>query len=256
MSTVFLKELKESLRQAGFVMAFTAVMPLVYLLDSLLYKTGVTFTEYMVGGYALLWFIAVVYLAYNMFRQEEMDNATEYLLSLPVSRWKLLIWKTTPRIAVILVIDLLLSLCTGMSHGIWFNNFSDMAVFLIFSQICGFVLGIIGRKSLITRLVLFVLMICAFIINSIPPRFMWRSYISVTRILPHPSALRIFIEQVSLSRLSYILLEFGFLALILLPLYRTWDLKPVGQRELPFAKRAIVPLIVLAFPVVYMFSVS
>jgi ABC-type transport system involved in multi-copper enzyme maturation permease subunit len=242
---VFLKEVKDTLKQIGFIMAFLAVMPLVYLLDSSLYKTGVTFTEYMLGGFALLWMIAVGYLAYNIFRPEEKDNAVEYVLSLPISRWKLLIWKVAPR-AVVLLILIVIPLVT--------NDIPEVVAFVVFAQFCGFVLGIVGRRSWIARSMLFVMTICVFFINSTPPKFMWRQYFSYSSILSHSSPIMIFMEHVMFSQLSYFFIEFGLLALILLPLYRNWDLKPIRKRELSFAKRAIVPLIVLAFPVVWMVS--
>lgn len=230
---MFLKELKDTLKQAGFIMAFLGVMPLVYFLDSSIYRTGVTFGEYMVGGYSLLWLVAAGYLAYNMFRPEENENAVEYLLSLPVSRWELLICKTVPRIAVLFIIDMILEyLNTGYG---WFWNLNLLFAFVVFSQICGFILGIVGRKSWITRLILFAMTICVFIINSTPPWFIWIKY--------HTA-----------SEIPYILVEFGILALILLPIYRTWDLKPTRTRELSLACRSIVPLMVLAIPVVCLFS--
>ena len=87
-----------------------------------------------------------------------------------------------------------------------------------------------------------------------PPVFIWKEFVNFSSILPHPSAIVMWMEQVRLSQLLYILVEFGFLALILVPLYRTWDLKPARVRELSFAKRSLIPMIVLAFPVVWMFS--
>ncbi len=230
---MFLKEFKDTLKQAGSIMAFLVIMPLIYLLDISFYKTGTTIIEYTGGGFALLWMIAVGYMAYNMFRPEEKDNAVEYILSLPISRWKLLICKLLPRVAVLLILNLL-TVFLGSGHT-WFYNLPGLLAFVIFSQVCGFTLGIVGRKSWITRLILFVMVICAFIINSIPPLLIWK-------------------DQVPASSLLNILVEFGFLLLILLPLYRAWDLKPVRTRELSFAKIAIVPLIVLAFPVVWLFS--
>jgi len=249
---VFLKEIKDTLKQAGFIMAFLAVIPLVYLLDSSLYKTGVTFPEYIAGGFALLWMIAVGYLAYNMFRPEEKDNAIEYILSLPIARWKLLIWKTAPRVVVLLLINTIAQYLSGIC--LWFYNFTGLLAFIVFSQVCGFALGLVGRKSWLTRLMVFVMTICAFIINSMPPVFIWKEFVKGSSLLPYPSPFLMWMEHVRLSQLPYILLEFGFLALILVPLYRTWDLKPIRVRELSFAKRSLIPMIVLAFPVVWMFS--
>ncbi len=230
---MFLKELKDTLKQVGSIMTLLVVMPLIYLLDSSFYKTGTTILEYIGGGFALLWMIAVGYLAYNMFRPEEKDNAVEYILSLPITRWKLMVWKILPRVAVLFALNLLTVFIGG--GYIWFYNLSGLFTFVIFSQVCGFTLGIVGRRSWITRLMLFVMVICAFIINSIPPLLIWK-------------------DQVPASSLLNIIVEFGFLVLILIPIYRNWDLKPVRTRELSFAKVAIVPLIVLAFPVVWLFS--
>ncbi|MCD4777210.1 MAG: hypothetical protein K8S15_14325 [Candidatus Aegiribacteria sp.] len=244
---MFLKEVKDTLKQTGFIMAFLAVMPLVYLLDSSLYKTGVTFLEYMVGGFALLWMVAVGYLAYNMFRPEEKDNAVEYILSLPINRWKLLIWKVTPRVSVLLVlIGIPLLITNSIPIG--------MVAFVVFVQLCGFTLGIVGRKSWIARSVLFVMTICVYLINTIPPKFIWRQFVPASSTLSHPSTIMMLMEHVMFSQLSYILVEFALLAVILLPLYRNWDLKPIRAGELSFAKRAIVPMVVLAFPVVWMVS--
>ena len=230
---MFLKELKDTLKQTGSIMMLMVVMPLIYLLDSSFYRTGTTLLEYMAGGFALLWMIAVGYLAYNMFRPEEKDNAVEYILSLPIARWKLLICKLVPRVVILLALNML-TVFLGSGH-IWFYNLPGLLAFVVFSQVCGFTLGIVGRKSLITRLMLFVMTICAFIINSIPPVFIWK-------------------DQVPASGPLNIIVEFVILALILIPIYRNWDLKPVRARELSFAKIAIVPLIVLAFPVVWLFS--
>ncbi len=229
-------------------MAFLAVMPLIYLLDSSFYSTGTTFLEYMARGFVLLWVVMVGYLAYNMFRPEEKDDAVEYILSLPIPRWKLLTWKVLPRVAVLLILlGAPLSLTVDFIP-IW------MVAFVLFSQICGFILGIVGRKSWIARLMLFIMTICVYFINSIPPKYMWREYVPNSSLIQFPSSLMMFIEHIRFSQLSYILVEFGFLALILIPIYRNWDLKPVRGRELSFEKRAIVPLILLAYPVVYMLS--
>jgi len=236
-------------------MTLMVVMPLVYLLDSSLYKTGVTFLEYMVGGFALLWMIAVVYLAYNMFRPEEKDNAVEYVLSLPIAHWKLLIWKVLPRVGILLALNLLIS--TLGSNNLWFYNLSGLLSFVVFAQVCGFTLGIVGRKSWVARMMLFIMMICVFIISSIPPELIWKDVvnsISMMPYLPNLSPMLIWMDHVRFSQVSYVIVEFGFLLLILLPLYRAWDLKQVRTRELSFAKIAIVPLIVLAFPVVWLFS--
>jgi hypothetical protein len=228
---MFLREIRETLKQVVSVLSFLAVMPLVYILDRSFYETGTTITEYLLGGFALLWLIAAGYLAYNMFRLEDKDDAEEYVLSLPVGCLKLLIWKTIPR-AVVLI---LLLPFFNFGRTIWFYSIIGCFVFVLFSQVSGFTLGIVGRSSWITRLILLVMNLCAFIISSIPPRF----------IMP---------GNLFASGVIFAITELIFLALILIPVYRVWDIRPVRFREQSFAKWSAVPMITLAIPVVVIFS--
>ncbi len=230
------REFRAALSQFGSVIALLAVMPLVYLLDSSFYRTGVLLEEYLIGGYSLLWIIGAFYLAYNMFRGEEQDGAKEYLLSLPVARGKLLLLKTIPRMAVLFIAALI----EGMLGTYQFSGTGMLIAFIVFSQVCGFILGVVGRRSLSARLILFTMVVFVYIINStrpITPRF-------------------ILYDILRRSSVPYLLLETSLLALILIPVYRCWDLKPLAVRESRLAKLSIGPLLILAFPVVHLFLSS
>jgi ABC-type transport system involved in multi-copper enzyme maturation permease subunit len=228
------REFRAALLQFGSVIALLAVMPLVFLLDSSFYRTGVLLEEYLIGGYSLLWIVGALYLAYNMFRGEEQDGAKEYLLSLPVGRGRLLLLKTIPRMAVLLTAALI----EGMLGTHQFVGTGMLIAFIVFSQVCGFILGIVGRRSLSARLILFTMVVFVYIINSTPPRFMLYDILLLRSSVP------------------YLLLETSLLTLILMPVYRDWDLKPMAARESRLAKLSIGPLLILAFPVVHLFSSS
>lgn len=228
------EEFRRTAAQTAFILALILVFPLVYTLDTSLNETGTTFLEYMAGGFALLWMVLVIYLAYNMFRREEEDGAVEYLLSLPVSRSRLLAWKLFPRLAALFLLAALYRLLTG--HYVVFHSFAGLAAFLLFTQAAGFILGMVGRKSWSARVILLAMSFSALVISSVPPDLVWNSS--------------------GLSAGPFYAAEMAVILLLLLPICRKWDLKPAEYRESAFGKLALLPMAAMAFPVVYLFSSS
>lgn len=251
---MFLKELKDTLKQTGFIMGFFILIPLLYLTDQAVYSTGLTFIEYISNGLDLFILITAFFTAYNMFKIEESDGATEYLLSLPVSRWILLKYKVMPRIAVLTVLLLIgsivnnLRISDGSVMGLifinWHAGFSYMLGFIIFLQICGFILGLVGRTSWITSLMLLVMALCVWqgatttgvIISVIGNVFgSWHTAIRF----------QLAIHNYGFALINYSV-YFALLAYILVPLLRMWDLKPLRVREVWFQKRAFLPMLVFS----------
>jgi ABC-type transport system involved in multi-copper enzyme maturation permease subunit len=253
-STVFLKELKDTLRQTGFIMSFFILVPLLYLTDQAIYETGLTFIEYISNGLDLFILITAVYLAYNMFKAEEQDGATEYILSLPISRLNLLVNKVLPRIAVLSVLLLIgfivndLRLSNGSALGCifmnWYPGYFYVLGFVIFLQICGFMIGLVGRTSWITSLMLLVMALCIWqgatttgVIQSIIGNVFgsWRTAIRF---------------QFAIHNYGFVLINysvyFALLAYILVPLLGILDLKPIRVREVWFQKRALLPMLVFS----------
>lgn len=249
---MFLKELKDTLRQTGFIMAFYILVPVLYLIDQTFYSTGMNFSEYMSNGLDLFILITAMYIGYNMFKAEEEDGAKEYLLSLPASRWSLFLNKMTPRVIVLiplLVFGMLVyeyANTSGVLFGVflsWFIGFNSLIFLLIFIQVCGFILGLVGRESWITRLMLLVMVLCVWQYSSI--------------VLAFESALMSIIGWRKMTELgfrmfsptnAYIdgIFNYALLAYILVPLLRMWDLKPIRVREVWFQKRAFLPMLVLS----------
>lgn len=251
---MFLKELKDTLRQTGFIMAFFILVPMLYLTDQAVYETGLIFIEYISNGLDLFILITAVYLAYNMFKVEERDGATEYLLSLPISRWNLMVRKGLPRIAVLSVLLLIgfvvndLRLSNGSVLGSifmnWYPGYFYVLGFVIFLQICGFMLGLIGRTSWVTNLILLFMTLCVWqgatttgIIQSIIGN-VFGSWHTAIRF------------QFAIRNYGFVLINYSvyfvLLAYILVPLLRKWDLKPIRVREVWFQKRAFLPMIVFS----------
>ncbi len=248
---MWIKESRETLRQTVFIMAFFILIPLLFLADQAVYHTGLTFIEYISNGLDLFILIIAAYLAYNMFKVEEMDGATEYLLSLPISRWQLLRYKTIPRAAVLTILFLIgsivndLRIADGSVLGLilinWRTGLFYLIGFIIFIQICGFMLGLAGRKSWSVRLMLLAMVLCVWQLGTITiviDTLVWKLFDIWT-------AVRF---SCWLGANSRALLDFSvFFALlwyILKPLCSIWDLKPMKIREIWFQKRAILPLLV------------
>jgi ABC-type transport system involved in multi-copper enzyme maturation permease subunit len=248
---MWIRELKETIRQTVFIMAFFILIPLLFLADQAVYQTGLTFIEYMSNGLDLFILITAVYLAYNMFKAEERDGATEYLLSLPISRWNLLKYKIIPRIAVLTILFLIgvivndLRISDGSVLGSMLINWRVGLFYLVgfigFTQICGFILGLIGRESWSARLILLSIMICVWQLGTITvviDTLVWKLF-------DIWAAIRF---SCWLGKNGRALLDFSvFFSLIwyiLKPLWSIWDLKPMRVREIWFQKRAILPMLV------------
>jgi len=255
---MFLKELKDSLRQVCFVMSFFVLIPLLYLLDRSAYNSGFTFMEYISCGMNLFILITAVYIAYNMFRAEERDGALEYLLSLPLSRMSLLRAKALPRIAVsavLLLAGFLLNRILQTQGSVLsslFINYRAGVLYLlgliVLIQFCGFMLGLVGRRSWSVRLLLLGMVICVWKLGTFTlaiEQIMLqtlgvRRYFNI--MILHTRNIRILIE-VAKGVINFAVF-FGLLWYILGPLSRIWDLKPIQVREIWFQKKAILPMLV------------
>lgn len=248
---MWMKETRETLKQAAFVMSFFTLVPLLFLLDISLYRTGMTLMEYLSNGMDLFILITSLYLAYNMFKPEEDDGASEYLLSLPVSRMKLLACKTLPRVSVALVLALIGRVMYGMlmSRGSalvyiflnWGAGLPYMILFMVFIQGCGYTLGLVGRGSWSARVILLLMVLCV-----------WQ-FGTFTLLISH--AIRVFFDWPASFRFALALrttwqavIDFAvfymLLWYILRPLMCIWDGKSIRFREIRFQRRAVLPLIV------------
>jgi ABC-type transport system involved in multi-copper enzyme maturation permease subunit len=243
------REISITVRQTVFILWFYILIPLLVLLDRSVYRTGLTVWEYISNGIDLFILITALFLAYNMFRNEEEEGASEYLLSLPMNRWKLMGYKIIPRILILfilLIIGLVLNgirQSEGSALGCIFINWRAglfyLAGFMAFIQVCGFTLGLVGRSSWSVRLLLLFMVVCVWQFSTIS--------LAIERIIYKVADMR------SAVRFSFwfgnskkALLDFSvFFALIwyiLKPLSGIWDLNAMRVREIWFQKRMILPM--------------
>jgi ABC-type transport system involved in multi-copper enzyme maturation permease subunit len=101
---VIIKEFRDTLKILGQCMIILALIPILKLLNW-------EFSHFQWDIYGLwapvitnLIIIFAVYSGVAVFRAERKDRALEYLLTLPVSRWKVLWSKVAPRLAVLVLL--------------------------------------------------------------------------------------------------------------------------------------------------------
>jgi ABC-type transport system involved in multi-copper enzyme maturation permease subunit len=250
-------EFRVTIRQALFVMAFFVLVPLAYLADVEFYRTGLTFLEYMSNGLDLFILVTALYLAYNMFRSEEEDGATEYLLSLPMDRTELIKYKIMPRITVMmplviagyLLADHALHQSVFLYYFIsWSAGFLYVFLLVAFMETCGFILGLLGRGSWSARLLLMGMVVCAWY-------FCTFSLVIENLIYKASNVFASSRFSCWLGKNGQALLDFGvfFLLLwyILKPLLSSWDCKPLSVRAAWFQRRAILPVAVFILLLVH-----
>lgn len=262
MQTAILKaETTETLRQLSWILMLFTLVPALYLLDNSLYRSGVTLMEYLSNGMDLFILVSAASLAYNMFDREERDGATEYLLSLPTGRWKLLAAKVIPRAAALLpllaagMILNALRMNQGSALGMilirWRAGILYLWGFALFTQLCGFLMGISGRRSWPVRLFLLVMAFCV-----------WR-FASVTLLaerlvlwtMGREAQMRFaFRLAASGGRIFDLALFFLLLASVLRPLMRRWDVRPRRETERLFVRYASLPMLLFCLMLLNRFA--
>lgn len=249
--TMWVKEIRETLGQTAFVMSFIVLVPLLYFMDTGIYDSGWSLIDYMSNGTDLFVLITALYLACGMFRSEDDQGALEYLLSVPLRRRRLFAAKMVPRISVCAVLltmaSVLNSICgTGGSvlHSLilnWNAGYLYLLLLLVFIQLCGLVLNIVGARSWSTGLVLafMVLMVWklvafTFVLQDLVAKvFGWRASFSL---------------MLTIGRTGQTLIDFAVFLLpvlyILKSLAGVWDMKPIRYRENVFQRKVLLPLAV------------
>ncbi len=248
---MWMKEIRETLKQTVFVMSFFVLVPLLYLLDSSVYYSGWTFMEYMSNGIDLLILTASLYLAYNVFRIEEEQGAVEYLLSLPVKRGRLLLMKVLPRLSASLLLLAVGKCLNSVSRDTgsvlesvlinWHASLLYLVFFILFIQLSGFMLNLIGRRSWSVRLTLLfmIVLVWQFVGISIPLADLVRKLFGLRASIEFNWRLGVSGRAIIDFSVFLVLLWY-----ILRPLLGIWDLKPMRFREIWFQKRALLPLVV------------
>jgi hypothetical protein len=91
------------------------IAPLAIVWDKFVMKLGFDYSSLLRGGFIATLAIYAIYSGATVFLSEKKDGAWEYLFSLPVARWQILVSKTLPRLGFLLMLCLPLAAYTGFS---------------------------------------------------------------------------------------------------------------------------------------------
>jgi hypothetical protein len=226
------KEILETLRRTGFVLCFSLLLPLIYLVNEYRLDENMPFGHYLEFGIMHLIIVLLITLAYTMFSAERRDGAEEYLRTLPLSRLKLFLVKVLPRLAV----SLLFVLWYRKAYMPLTSFFFDFVPVLVLI-ISGFLLGISGgRNPFLTGLLLLPVVYYGMGIGDIAGHLTWMTMLSGT---DSPGLLDIRLIRYCAG--LAVILPTIIPALVLLPMIRKWDCRSPEKRTREMLLRLLAP---------------
>ena len=246
------KEITDTLRQTGIVVSFLLIMPFVFIVNQATSgDSQLLFSWYIDWGMGILLPILILYLSYMMFSYESSDDATEYLKSLPLNKWKLLAIKIIPRFVIITAIafiyhSIFSSDFLHIGRFSWFfleqRPLSMMHTMIVITLplIFGFMFGISSRNNILLAFA-FLLPITYFITSQV--YFISRLSHQIYRLwwsaFPNTD-IHYFFELDSFLR---VFLPTLLSILVLIPVFRSWDCSSGKIRSQKIIKRMSIPLI-------------
>ncbi len=141
------KEFFDSFKKLMECMILLLGIPLGVVFDKLIIHYGWKLSE--IFNFVFLATIIAYPLAAGLtiFQSERKDRAFEYMLSLPLLRFKIIVYKIAPRFFFLLLL-IIASNFFSIFDNIWINGFNLIVVFFISSflsiSINSFVIGVIG----------------------------------------------------------------------------------------------------------------
>ncbi|MBA7663529.1 hypothetical protein ES703_71574 [subsurface metagenome] len=141
------KEFFDSFKKLMECMILLLGVPLGVVFDKLIIHYGWKLSE--IFNFVFLATIIAYPLAAGLtiFQSEKKDRAFEYMLSLPLSRFKIIMYKIVPRFFFLLLL-IIASTFFSIFDNIWINGFNLIVVFFISSflsiSVNSFVIGVIG----------------------------------------------------------------------------------------------------------------
>ena len=95
------KEVRDALRRLAECLILLVAGPLGYIWDRAIVHYGWRFVDIVPAVFTATIFLFAVYSGVSLFSSEKKDRALEYMLSLPVSRSKIVLAKVVPRLSIL-----------------------------------------------------------------------------------------------------------------------------------------------------------
>jgi ABC-type Na+ efflux pump permease subunit len=144
------KEFRDALRRLAECMVLLVAVPLGYIWDRAIVHFGWHFADIWSAVFAVTVFLFAAYAGASLFLSEKKDRALEYLLSLPISRSKIVLAKIGPRLAILAGLWGVYSLFGGLGGPSWDWSLLVLLLFLFFIaaslsiSIDSVVIGVVG----------------------------------------------------------------------------------------------------------------
>ena len=130
---MFKKEALDALKREMECLAFLGAIPVAFLFDKFFLKINWEFIAIFQWVFIATIIIYTLYAGASIFQSEKRDRAFEYLFSLPISRIKIIHFKFSPRLIVLLILTLISGLFFDVSiysYGITFFFLFFISAFL------------------------------------------------------------------------------------------------------------------------------
>jgi len=124
------KEISDSLKTLILCLLPLLTVPLAYVFDRYVIHFGWTFSEIFKFGFLITLSAYPIAAGLTIFQSEKKDRAFEYLFSLPLSRFQILMYKFLPRLVLLLIL-IIVSTLFSVYANIWINGFNLVVLFLI-----------------------------------------------------------------------------------------------------------------------------
>jgi len=222
------KELTESIKRFLECFLILVGIPIAFLLDRLIIKFGWEFKDLFLGLFYVAVFFYSAYSGITILQTEKKDRALEYLLSMPISRSKIMLIKIFSRLIILIFCIFILTFLVD------FKTFRMLAIWLIFlffisvsfsMVIDSIILGIIGI-SLIFQVFLLNSRILNFLVS--------KTYIESS--LDHLALLSPVLSALLL------LIPFGISFWLT---FKKMDVKPIKQQIQPYYYIAFPALVII-----------
>lgn len=249
------KEITDTLKQTALVLGFSVLIPVIFAANSARFPDEpLSFMWYLEWGFGYLIPFLTLYLAYNMFSAEDADGATEYIRSLPVSRWKLLAAKTLPRLTVAVVLSFAYTALVQrlwIPDGVevtWWNAFLSTSSHLpggisigfpVLLMTYGFIAGIADRKNPILILAVSVPILYMIFSEGFSISHIYHIWWKLFQTDQYNHVMRL------INSFAGIYFPATLPLLVLIPVFKSWDVSSGKIRSQRVLKRIAGPLVLI-----------
>jgi ABC-type Na+ efflux pump permease subunit len=124
------KEILDSIKTLLLCMLLLLCVPLGYVMDKFVIHFGWSLKEIFNFIYLLTTIAFPIAAGLTIFQSEKKDRAFEYLFSLPLSRFQIIMCKILPRLMLLLIL-ITASTLFSVYANIWINGFNLVILFLV-----------------------------------------------------------------------------------------------------------------------------